>query len=284
MSFLALWLAVVLGLTGAALADPRWMVLPPTPTLPKATRSGHVPVDGVKIWYGESGRGEPVILLHGGLGNSSYWGNQVPALAKRYRVVVIDSRGHGRSTHSEQPYSYELMAADVVAVMKHLKIEKAAIVGWSDGAILGLELAIHHPERVSGVFAFGANSDPSGVREDGLQSPVFSAYLARAEREYAAISSTPTQYKAFLDDISKMWATEPKITREQLNRIRVPTWIVDGDRDEIIRRENTEFMASEIPGAGLLLLPEVSHFAPLQDPAPFNSSVLRFLERTRSGR
>jgi pimeloyl-ACP methyl ester carboxylesterase len=280
----ALSLALALGFTAIAFAEPRWTTLPPTPALPRASSSGHVPIGGVKIWYADFGKGEPVILLHGGLANSSYWGNQVPVLAKRYRVIVIDSRGHGRSTRDEQPYSYELMASDVVAVMKHLKVDRAAIVGWSDGAIVGLELAIQHPERVSRVFAFGANSDPSGVNDGGLRSPTVTAFLARAEKEYAELSSTPTDFKAFADDIGKMWDTQPRITKEQLNGIRVPVWIVDGDHDELIRRENTESTAAEIPGAGLLLQPEVSHFAMLQDPELFNRDVLHFLEHAGGGR
>jgi pimeloyl-ACP methyl ester carboxylesterase len=237
-----------------------------------------VPVDGVKIWYAEFGRGEPVILLHGAFGSSSFWGNQVPALAKRYRVVTVDSRGHGRSTRDAQPFSYELMASDVVAVMKHLRIEEAAIVGLSDGAIIGLELAIHHPERVTRLFAFGANTDPSGLREEGIHSPTFATYLARAEKEYARLSSTPAEFKSFADDLGKMFATQPNITKEQLNGIRVPTWIVDGDHDEVIRREHTESIAAAIPVAGLLIQPEVSHFAPLQDPEMFTRDVLHFLE------
>src|SRR5216684_1366159 len=146
-----------------ARAEPQWLSLPPTPTLPKAVESGYAPLNGVKIWYASFGRGEPVILLHGGLANSNYWGNQVRALALRYRVIVMDSRGHGRSTRNDQPYGYDMMAADVVALMGFLKIPKAAIVGWSDGAILGLDIAMKHPERLSKLFAFAANSDPSGV-------------------------------------------------------------------------------------------------------------------------
>jgi pimeloyl-ACP methyl ester carboxylesterase len=271
-------LALVLAFAASGVAEPRWTTLPPTPSLPKTGRSGHVAVAGVRIWYAEFGVGAPVVLLHGGLANSNYWGKLVPALAKLYHVIVVDSRGHGRSTRDEQPYSYELMASDVVAVMDRLKIEKAAIVGWSDGAILGLELAIHHPERVGSIFAFGANSDPSGLREEGLRSPAVVAFLARAEQEYAALSSTPSEFKAFTEAINEMWATQPKITKAQLNGIRVPTWIVDGDHDEMIRREHTESMAAEIPGAGLLLQPEVSHFALLQDPELFDRDVLHFLE------
>ncbi len=271
----ALCLMAFLG-AATAWAEEPWMVLPPTPSLPKAAASGYAPVNGVKIWYAEFGRGEPVILLHGGLANSNYWGLLVPALEKRYRVIVMDSRGHGRSTRNAQPYGYDLMASDVIAVMDHLQIRKAAVVGWSDGAILGLDIAIHHPERLTKLFAFAANSDPSGVA-DISKSPVFNAYIARAEKEYQKLSATPTEYNSFLDQISKMWATQPNFTKEQLAAIRTPTWIVDADHDEAIKRENTEFMAAQIPDAGLLLLPEVSHFAFLQDPQQFNEAVLHFM-------
>jgi pimeloyl-ACP methyl ester carboxylesterase len=272
---LVLCLLTFLGASAARAEDP-WMVLPPTPSLPKAAHSGYAPLNGIKIWYAEFGKGEPVILLHGGLANSNYWGLQVPALEKHYRVIVMDSRGHGRSTRNDQPYGYDLMASDVVALMDYLKIKRAAIVGWSDGAILGLDIAIHHPERLTKLFAFAANSDPSGVA-DISKSPVFNAYIARAEKEYENLSATPTQYKAFLDQISKMWETQPNFTKADLAGIKTPTWIVDADHDEAIKRENTEFMAAQIPGAGLLLQPEVSHFSFLQDPQQFNNDVLHFL-------
>jgi len=272
---------LILAAPALAHAEPQWLILPPTPSLPKAVQSGYAPVNGVKIWYAifgpSSTGGEPVILLHGGLANSNYWGNQVRALRARYRVVVMDSRGHGRSTRNDQPYGYDLMAGDVVGLMDLLKIEKAAIVGWSDGAILGLDIAMTHPERVSKLFAFAANSDPSGVA-DIAQSPVFNAFIARAEKEYEALSPTPTEYKAFLAQITKMWETQPNWTAADLKRIAVPTWIVDADHDEAIKRENTEFMAANIPGAGLLLQPEVSHFSFIQDPEQFTGDVLHFLQ------
>jgi pimeloyl-ACP methyl ester carboxylesterase len=258
------------------MADPA-----PTPNLPRAAHSGYAPVNGIKLWFAVFGGGPPIILLHGGLANSNYWGNQVPALMKQYQVIVMDSRGHGRSSRNNQPFGYELMASDVIGLMDYLKIRQAAIVGWSDGAILGLEIAIHHPERLTKLFTFAANSDPTGVK-DIAKSVVFNAYIARAETEYRQLSPTPDQYKLFLAQISEMWATQPHITAEQLQAITVPTWIVDGDHDEAIKRENTEFMASEIPNSGLLLQPEVSHFSFLQDPAQFNNDALHFLEHTRS--
>jgi pimeloyl-ACP methyl ester carboxylesterase len=278
LSFLAL--ATLSSMLDIVAAQSQWQNLPDTPTLPRSNRSGYAPVNGVKIWYAVFGRGEPVIMLHGGLANSDYWGYQVPVLAKRYRIIVMDSRGHGRSTRDQTPFGYDLMAQDVVGLMDFLKIRTAAIVGWSDGAILGLDIAIHHPARVTKLFAFAANSDPSGVK-DTSQSPVFKAYLVRVEKEYARLSPTPDQFKTFLGQISKMWSTEPHFTSDQLNRIIVPTWIVDADHDEAILRENTEFMAAQIPNAGLLLQPDVSHFSFLQDPRQFNDDVLHFLEHVK---
>jgi pimeloyl-ACP methyl ester carboxylesterase len=272
------WLALFLVLLSApAQAAQQWMTLPPTPTLPTPARSGLAPVNGIRIWYAVFGHGAPVVLLHGGLANANYWGNQVRALEGRYEVIVMDSRGHGRSSRNATPYGYDLMASDVLGLLDTLHIRKAAIVGWSDGAIIGLDIAMHHPDRVSKLFAFAANSDPSGVA-DIAHSSVFNAFIARAEGEYRTLSPTPNGYKDFLAQIEKMWATQPNWSATDLASIKVPTWIVDADHDEAIKRENTEFMAAHIPNAGLLLQPEVSHFSFLQDPAQFNNDVLHFLE------
>jgi pimeloyl-ACP methyl ester carboxylesterase len=283
-ALLFLFVLVLPGLARAAAAPaqptPQWLTLPPTPSLPQAVRSGYAPVNGVKIWYATFGSGAPVILVHGGLANSNYWGNQVRALTPHYQVIVMDSRGHGRSTRNAEPYGYDLMASDVIGLMDYLKIPKAALIGWSDGAIIGLDIAMHHPERLAKLFAFAANSDPSGVA-DIAHSPVFNAYIARAEKEYEQLSPTPHDYQAFLAQITKMWETQPNWTAADLQKITVPTWIVDADHDEAIKRANTEFMAANIPDAGLLIQPEVSHFSFLQDPAQFNSDILHFLQHVK---
>jgi len=277
----ALALSCVLGLSllghEACAAPPRWAALPPTPSLPGPTASGYAPVDGIRIWYATFGQGPTVLLLHGGLANANYWGNQVRALEGHYRVVVMDSRGHGRSTRNAAPYGYDLMAQDVLGLMDYLRIHKAAIVGWSDGAIIGLDLAVHSPERVTQLFAFAANSDPSGVK-DVSKSAVFTRFIARARREYEELSPTPRDYDSFLAQITKMWATQPHFGARELEGITVPTWIVDADHDEAIERANTLFMADHIRGSGLLILPEVSHFAFLQDPELFDAAVLAFLK------
>ncbi len=273
-----LLLLVALAIAWPARAEYPWLWLPPTPTLPTPERSGRAAVNGIRLWYAVFGHGVPVILVHGGLANANYWGLQVRVLASHYRIIVLDSRGHGRSTRTEAPIGYDLMASDVLALMDFLHVRQAALVGWSDGAIIGLDIAIHHPERLTKLFAFAANSDPSGVK-DVSKSPVFTAYMDRAAHEYEHLSPTPQQFNAFLANITHMWASEPHFTDAQLSQITVPTWIVDGDHDEAITRENTDHMAALIPRSGELILPQVSHFAFLQAPALFNHALSDFLAR-----
>ena len=260
-----------------ALADAQWQTLPPTPPPVPGEQTGHAKVNGISLYYATIGHGPPVVLLHGGLANSDYWGHQVTALAPHHTVVLVDSRGHGRSSRDARPYGYDLMADDVVALLDTLHIARADVVGWSDGAILGLDLAIRHPDRVGKIFAFAANTVTSGVQEGVEKNPTFARYIERAGHEYSRLSATPKDYDAFVAQISKMWETEPNWTDAQLKSIRSPVWVVDGDHDEAIRRAHTEYMAATIPGAGLLILPNTSHFAFLQDPALFNAALLHFL-------
>ena len=260
-----------------ASATERWEMLPPTPALIQSERSGQADANGISIHYAVYGQGSPVILLHGGLANADYWGNQIKALAPHYMVIVMDSRGHGRTTRDSRPYGYDLMADDVVALTDVLKVPKADIVGWSDGAILGLDLAMRHPDRVGKVFAFAANTVTSGVKDDVEKNPTFTAFIERAGHEYQAYSATPKEYEAFVAQISKMWASQPNWTDAQLKAITAPVLVADGDHDEAIKREHTEYIAATIPGAGLLILPNTSHFAFLQDPELFNFAVLHFL-------
>jgi pimeloyl-ACP methyl ester carboxylesterase len=192
-------------------------------------------------------------------------------------VILIDGRGHGRSSRDQRPFTYELMASDVTAVMDTLKVPRAAVVGWSDGAIIGLVLAMRNPDRVTRVFAFAANMDPSGVKPDVLTNPTFSRFGAEAAAAYARLSPTPGGFQAFAKAINRMWDTEPNYNAADLARIATPVAIVDGDHDEAIRRDHTEYLARSIPGAKLIILPGVSHFAMLQDPAQFNAAMLGFL-------
>jgi pimeloyl-ACP methyl ester carboxylesterase len=256
----------------------RWKKLPATPAPVAALKSGYASVNGIQLYYATVGQGEPVVLLHGGLANSDYWGKQVSALAQHHKVIVVDSRGHGRSTRDARPYSYDLMSDDVVALLDHLKIAKADIVGWSDGGIIGIDLAIRHPTRVNRIFSFAPNTKTSGVKPDTEKNPVFASYIERAGNEYRKLSKTPDQYDAFVEQISHMWGTQPNWSDEDLKKINTPVLIVDGDHDEAIVREHLEYIANTIPNAGLLILPNTSHFAFIQAPKEFNEAILNFID------
>ena len=146
----------------------------------------------------------------------------------------MDSRGHGRSTRDAQPYGYDLMASDVIGLMDYLKLDKADIVGWSDGAIIGLDIAMNHPDRIGRLFSFAANSTVDGLKPDVLENPTFAAYIERAGEEYKKNSPTPDEYEAFLNQIGAMWASQPNWTEADLARIKTPVLIVDGEHDEAI--------------------------------------------------
>ncbi len=251
--------------------------------LPAPDAEGLVAHDGARIWWADYGDGPPVILLHGGLGHSGNFGHQVPALAASgHRVIVVDSRGHGRSTRDERPYSYDLMAADLAAVMDHLGIDRAPLVGWSDGACIALALARQAPERVAGVFFFGCNVDPTGTLDLDFSNPLLGRCIGRHRQDYAALSSTPDDFEAFSKAVGAMQASQPNYSAADLAEITVSVRIVQAEHDEFIKAEHARYLAETIPDATFQMLPGVSHFAPMQRPALFNAAVLDFL--SASGR
>lgn len=250
--------------------------------LPITDDQGYVEHDGARIWYATYGSGPPVILLHGGLGHSGNWGYQVPMLVGTgYRAVVIDSRGHGRSTRDDRPYSYELMASDVLAVMDALHLDKAAMVGWSDGACIALVLARQAPNRAAGVFFFACNMDPSGAKQFE-PSTIVDRCFARHVQDYANLSPTPDQFGALAEAVGLMQRTEPNYSTGDLAEIEVPVAIVQGEHDEFIKFDHAEYLARSIPGAELIILPSVSHFAPLQRPEQFNEAMRTFVDKVLS--
>jgi pimeloyl-ACP methyl ester carboxylesterase len=251
--------------------------------LPVTNDQGYVEHEGARIWYATYGSGSPVILLHGGLGHGGNWGYQVPALVRSgYRAVLIDSRGHGRSTREARPFSYELMASDVLAVMDALHLEKAGLVGWSDGACTALVLASKAPTRTAGVFFFACNMDPGGVKPIEA-SPTLNRCFARHAKDYAQLSATPESFKDLVEAVTVMQQTQPNYSVHDLAKISVPVVIAQSEHDEFIKREHAEYLAQAIPDAEFLVLKNVSHFAPLQRPGQFNTAILGFVGKVLPG-
>lgn len=261
---------------------PLWQTLPQVPPMPSADTSGIAPVNGACLYYAIFNRngGRPVFLLHGSLGSSDDWALEAPLLDKTHEVIVLDSRGRGRSTMSSQPLTIELMASDVVGLMDFLKIPKASLVGWSEGGVVALFLAIHNSARIEKLFAFGANYSVSDYPPKPL-APVFKTmgdlYMARARVIYQRLSPTPRRFDELLKVLSQD-STEPELKPTDLARIIAPTVIADGSYEQFITHKETVTLAHLIPGAKLVIIPNVSHDGPLQDPNRFHKAVIRLLD------
>lgn len=259
------------------------LLIPAAPPLPQGAVEQYAAVNGTCIWYarwpGQSSR-EPVLLLHGGLLNSSYFGHLIPALTARgYGVLAVDSRSQGRSPCAGRGLTYDAMEQDIVALLDYLNIQRVSLVGWSDGGIVGLQLAMHHPERLCRLFAFGANTHPSGNIEHTDSMPTMVAHAALEREEYRVLSPTPADWDQVRAAVVHMWRTLPAITGDQLRTIRIPTTVSAGQHDECIKPEHTSYIAAQIPNSTLVVLPRVSHFAMIQEPVSFNQAVLEFLNR-----
>lgn len=269
-------IAALVTLALAAAPGEAWKTMPLPPPMPASVTHGLAEVNGIKLYFATYGEGAPVILLHGGAGNGDHWSSQVKALSAKYRVIVVDARGHGRSTRDGQPITYELMADDLLALMDQLELDQAALVGWSDGGAIGLDVAIRHPERVSKLVAYGTNFNLAGTQKGG--GATFSTYFSRCAADYAKLSPTPGDYKGLQAALRPMWRTLPNYSNAQIAGIKVPTLVLDGDHDEIIRQDHVKELAKLITGSRLVFIPNSSHFALFQQPEAFNQAVLDFLK------
>jgi pimeloyl-ACP methyl ester carboxylesterase len=259
-------------------AIPKWQTLPPPGPLPEPKLTGTFASDDARLWFASFGEGDPVVLLHGGLGNSDHYGDLVKALAAKRRVIVLDSRGHGRSTRSAHGISYAKMADDVIALLDHLSIERAAVVGWSDGGATALDLAIRHPDRLTRLVVLGTNYALDGVKPGGPQGHTFPEYFARCRREYAKLAPDPKQLGPFLPELRAMWTSQPTYTDAQIKKIQTPVLVAIGEHDEAIRLDHVQKLAKLLPRGKLVVLRGVSHFAMWQDPAAFTAQLTAFLD------
>lgn len=238
-------------------------------------------LNDITMYYASYGEGDPLILLHGALGSGDNFVYQVPEFSKTYRVITPDSRGQGRSTDSDEPLTYHLMAEAVVQLMDYLELQSAFIVGWSDGGNIGLDLAINHPDRVRALVTYGANASPAGLNSNAtsfFESASAETLQAELGAEYLTLSATPDYLPVIVEKVRTMVLSEPNFTAEQLATIASPTLIADGSLDQVIDREHVKWIAASIPGAELKLIAGADHYAPRALPVPFNRAVLGFLE------
>jgi pimeloyl-ACP methyl ester carboxylesterase len=261
----------------------------PRPTsrwIESASGKGCVQVGKARMFYAVFGTGDPILLIHGGLGNANVWEDQVKALSRNHMVIVADSRGHGRSTRAGNDMHYRTMTDDYVALLDHLKLPKVTVVGWSDGANIGLDMAMRYPSRVTRLFAHAANSKPGVAPAGAAGRAAWNAYAAWAKQDYDELSGArcgdarapKTGYQGLATALRAMWISQPSWSDADLKRIKIPTAIVLGDHDEIVSCRHARYLASTIPGAQLVVLPNVGHFAMRQDSSNYNTAIAHLID------
>ena len=251
------------------------------PAASGAAEAHRVPIRGITMYYETEGQGPPLLLLHGGAGNGMQFDKQRPEFAKSHRLIVPDSRAQGRSTDRPGPLTYHDMAEDVIALMDTLKLKRADVMGWSDGGCIGLDLAIHHPDRIVHLVTFGANATPEGMQaadRQWAQTATADSFGTGMEQGWKALNPEPSHYKDAMEKVLMMWRTEPQITRAQLAGIRARVLICAGEHD-VVLPEHTSMLAATIPHAELWTVPGASHSAMLERPDLVNPRVLEFLAK-----
>lgn len=264
----------------AAHAADRWMSIPPAPDMPASVESGSPEINGINMYYALYGadEGVPILMIHGGLAHGDVWAAEVADLMTDHRVIVADTRGHGRSTNDGSTYAYDLLAQDYLALLDHLGVAKVHLVGWSDGANIGYLLSESAPDRLASHFAHAGNVTLDGIDPSVETNPVFGEYVGMMAADYAEMSPTPEGFEAFVGDISAMWGTEKPGSVEALKSITVPTLVVQSAHDEAILMAHSQMIADTIPGAELLVFDDVSHFASFQAPDEYAAAIRAFID------
>jgi len=226
--------------------------------------------DGVKLYYEVYGTGEPLLLVHGNGGSISDFGAQIAHFRKRYKVIAMDSRSQGKSGDSTDRLTYETMTDDLAALLDHLKLGPVNVLGWSDGGIEALLLAIRHPAKVKKIAAMAANLNPS---EEAIWPDVINLIKTMLAAMPTVEKETPQGRREL--KVTQMLLEEPHIDVKALEAIGAPTLVLAGDHD-LIRDEHTLEIYHHIPNSQLAIFPDATHMIPFDEPARFNSTVERF--------
>lgn len=249
-----------------------------TPRAP-APAGHYADVRGIRMYYEVHGSGPVLVLLHGGAGNGEQFTKQVPAFEKRFRVIVPDLCAQGRTTDRDAPLTYHDMAEDVIALMDHLGVKRFDVMGWSDGGDDGLDIAIHHPDRLRRLVTFGANFSPDGLAKDDVawnDTATVAAFGDGMREGWTKLSPQPEHYAVAMSKIIRLWKTLPRFTPAELGSIKARVLVCAGEHD-LIRPEHTAALARSIPGAKVWIVPGASHSAMQERPDLVNPRVIEFL-------
>lgn len=238
------------------------------------TRQEFLHNSGANIFYSEYFPADPqaptLILLHGNGEDHTYFVKQIPAFSPYFRLVLMDTRGQGQSTGGDGELNFSVFAADLLALMDHLQIAKAHLLGFSDGGNLALTFALAHPERVQSLILNGANLNPGGVKLS-TQLPIVLGYGCC--RLLSPFSRKARQNGAVLG----LMVNHPHIPPQALATLTMPALVIVGERD-MIRDRHSQLIARSLPNAQFVRIPGGDHFCAAKCPEVFNHAVLSFLQ------
>jgi len=223
----------------------------------------------IKHYYIESGQGEPIIFLHGNGESCDYFRGQIDVFARRFHVFAIDTRGHGKTPRGDRPFTIRQFAEDLLGFMDDHQIEKAHLLGFSDGGNIAMIFAMQHPDRVDRLILNGANLNPGGVKR-ATQIPIEIGY--RIARRFSGKSDSARLHAEMLG----LMVNDPNVRPEELKAIRAKTLVIAGTKD-MIRKSHTRLIAASVPDSRLVFI-KGDHFIANRKPEEFNRVVLRFLQ------
>lgn len=241
---------------------------------------GYIDVAGMQTWHEVTGDGESLVLLHGGFASGSSWFAQTPVLAGAgYRVHVPERRGHGHTPDVDGPITYSVMADDTIAYLETAVKTPAHLIGWSDGAVVGLLVALRRPELVSRLILIGQYFNSSGKTENPLTDELLkldTEVTGFLREMYVAESPDGAErFPVFHAKMVELFRTEPELELASLRELQAPTLLLQGDRDEVTV-EHSKAVAEAVPNGRLAVLPG-THMLPMETPDVVNALLLAYL-------
>ena len=243
-------------------------------------RDHSMKIDDVHIHYKVWGKGEPVLLLHGAMEYWKEWERQIPALAKEFKVIAVDTRGHGQSTFTDRELSYELFADDMLQLLSKLGIDSINVVGFGDGGIIGMSMAMKQPDRVHKLITIGSNisADTNAVYPfvlDKVKSWKYDKMAFYLQVKFKD-NPNPLLLPAFAKRMQQLLLTQPHYTADDLNKIKCPTMVMAGDHD-FIKIEHTRYIYDNLPNGFLSIIPAGTHYCNKEKYQVVNATILDFL-------
>lgn len=240
--------------------------------------------DSTRIYYEVYGSGKPLVLLHGGLyGDISEYGRLIPALAKQFMVIAIGTRGHAKSEIGHKPYTYHMMAEDAYAIIQHLTKDSILLLGFSDGAVQAMDLAIHHPGLVKKMVFAGGNISAASYRP-GLIEELKKLNGSSLEKDDPGFVSDrkklmpePQRWDEFVELLKQAWVNQVAFTDDEIKNIICPVMVTAGDRDRYNSIESFVRVYKLLPHAQLAIIPNADHIIFYRQPELMEKLVLDFL-------